>query len=47
LSTDMKTYEIANEVGFSDARAFTEIFQRLYHETPSAYRKRISTQNDN
>ncbi len=42
VSTNMKTYEIANEVGFSDARAFTEIFQRIYHETPSAYRKRVS-----
>ncbi len=42
LSTDKKTYEIAGEVGFGDARAFNEIFQRLYHETPSAYRKRVS-----
>lgn len=47
LTTDMKSYEIASEVGFSDARAFTEIFQRFYHETPSAYRKRISSQKEN
>lgn len=47
LSSDLKTYEIANEVGFSDARAFSEIFQRFYHETPSAYRKRISMQKEN
>lgn len=47
LSSDLKTYEIANEVGFSDARAFSEIFQRFYHETPNAYRKRISAREGN
>ncbi|WP_099469535.1 response regulator transcription factor [Konateibacter massiliensis] len=46
LSTDMKTYEIANEVGFSDARAFSDVFQRIYHETPSSYRKRVSAQEE-
>lgn len=42
VSTDKKTYEIAMEVGFSDARAFADAFQKLYHETPNAYRKRVS-----
>lgn len=41
VSSDKKTYEIAVEVGFTDARTFTEAFQRHYKETPSAYRKRI------
>lgn len=41
VSSDKKTYEIAVEVGFTDARTFTEAFQRHFHETPSAYRKRI------
>lgn len=41
LSTDMKTYEIASEVGFRDARTFTEAFSRAYGETPSSYRKRV------
>lgn len=41
LSTDKRTYEIADEVGFRDARSFTELFQRTYGETPSSYRKRI------
>lgn len=40
VSTDMKAYEIAMRVGFSDARVFSENFQRIYHETPNAYRKR-------
>jgi two-component system response regulator YesN len=42
VSSDKKTYEIAVEVGYGDVRAFNEVFQRLYHETPSAYRKRVS-----
>lgn len=41
VSTDMKAYEIALKVGFSDARSFSENFQRIYHETPIAYRKRV------
>ncbi|MDE7323664.1 MAG: response regulator [Lachnospiraceae bacterium] len=41
VSSDKKTYEIAVEVGFTDARTFTEAFQKHYQETPNAYRKRI------
>lgn len=41
VSTDRKTYEIASEVGFRDARSFTELFQRVYGETPASYRKRL------
>ena len=41
LSSDKKTYEIAVEVGFTDARTFSEAFQRHFKETPNAYRKRI------
>ena len=41
ISTDKKTYEIAMEVGFSDARAFSDAFQKIYKETPNNYRKRI------
>ena len=41
LTTDMKTYEIAAEVGFSDARSFSDAFVKKYGETPSVYKKRI------
>lgn len=41
VSSDKKTYEIAVEVGFTDARTFAEAFQRHFHETPNAYKKRI------
>lgn len=40
VSTDMKAYEIAVKVGFGDARVFSENFQRIYHETPKAYRNK-------
>lgn len=40
VSTDMKAYEIALQVGFGDTRGFSESFQRIYHETPASYRKR-------
>lgn len=41
MSTDLKTYEIAMETGFRDARAFTEAFSRVYGETPNSYKKRV------
>ena len=41
VSTDMKAYEIALKVGFNDTRGFSDNFQRIYHETPIAYRKRV------
>ncbi|MBQ7372348.1 MAG: response regulator [Blautia sp.] len=40
LTTNMKTYEVAAAVGFSDVRAFTDAFVKRYGETPSAYKKR-------
>lgn len=44
VSTDMKAYEIAEKVGFRDARSFSELFQRSYGETPVSYRKRVKQQ---
>lgn len=41
ISSNKKTYEIAMEVGFSDARTFSDAFQKFYKETPNSYRKRI------
>lgn len=41
VTTDKKTYEIADQVGFRDARSFSELFQRTYGETPANYRKRV------
>ena len=33
--------EIAAEVGFRDVRSFTEVFSRVYGETPNAYKRRV------
>ena len=41
LSTDKKSYEIADEVGFSEAKYFSELFQKMYGKTPVAYRKEL------
>ena len=42
LTTDLKTYEIAERAGFRDVRYFTKVFSHAYKETPSAYRKRTN-----
>lgn len=41
LSSDLKTYEIAERVGFGDIRMFNAAFVKIYHETPGNYRKRV------
>lgn len=42
VGTDLRSYEIAEEVGFKDYRYFTEQFSREYGRTPAAYRKAMS-----
>ncbi|OIJ17322.1 hypothetical protein BKP37_02110 [Anaerobacillus alkalilacustris] len=37
-TTDLKTYEIANMVGYSDQRYFSQVFKKRMHVTPSQYR---------
>ena len=46
LTTDMKAYEVAIAVGFSDVRAFNDAFAKRYGETPSAYKKRTKQDFD-
>ena len=41
LSTDMKSYEISDAVGFKDPKYLSELFQRTYGKTPVAYRKEL------
>ena len=36
--TDLKIYEVAEKVGYTDTRYFSEIFQRSTGKTPSQYR---------
>lgn len=43
LDTDKKVYEIAMDVGFGDARAFNDTFQKTYGETPAGYRKKLKS----
>lgn len=43
LNTNMRSYEIAYEVGFRDHRYFNELFRRYYSKTPTAYRREFLT----
>jgi len=37
--SDMKTYEIAQKVGYTDQRYFSQVFKKKVKQTPSEYRK--------
>ncbi|WP_078408845.1 response regulator [Priestia abyssalis] len=39
-TTDLKTYEIANMVGYTDQRYFSQVFKKYVNLTPSQYRKK-------
>ncbi|OYP07084.1 hypothetical protein CG709_09855, partial [Lachnotalea glycerini] len=39
LSTDLKTYEIAEKVGYNNVRQFTDKFKERYDSSPSEYKK--------
>jgi two-component system, response regulator YesN len=40
-NTDLKTYEIAEKVGYTDQRYFSQVFKRKMKKTPSEYRKQV------
>lgn len=42
-NTDLKTYEIAERVGYSDQRYFSQVFKRKIKKTPSEYRKLVKS----
>ena len=42
LTTSMKSYEIAEEVGFKDHKYFSKIFQKRYGMTPSQYKRSLN-----
>lgn len=41
ITTDLKTYEIAERVGYNNVRQFTEKFKDYYKCSPSEYKKKI------
>ena len=38
MASDMKTYELAEAVGYHDVRTFTDKFREVFGDSPSAYK---------
>lgn len=41
LESDIKTYELAQRVGYTNVRQFTDKFKEIYGDSPSGYKKKI------
>lgn len=41
MEKEMKTYELANAVGYNDTRTFTEKFKEYYGKSPQSYKKEM------
>ena len=39
LSTDMRIYEIAEQLGYADEKHFSSLFRMYYHVSPKAVRR--------
>jgi two-component system response regulator YesN len=39
--TDMRSYEVAEKVGFSNADYFVTQFEKIEHVTPTEYRNKL------
>ena len=39
METNMKTYELASQVGYKDVRTFTDKFRDFYGYSPAKYKK--------
>lgn len=45
ITTDMKTYAVAEKVGYQNARQFTEKFRQYYGCSPSEYKRKLRDGN--
>lgn len=41
LSTDLKVYDIAEKVGYSDTKYFSKLFKKYFGEVPSKYKEKL------
>lgn len=40
-TTDLKTYEIGEKVGYNNVRRFVDAFKQIYNVSPMEYRKSL------
>ena len=43
LTTNLKVYEISEQVGYADTKYFSKLFKRYYGELPSKYKEKVKT----
>jgi len=43
LTTDLKIYDIAEKVGYTDTKYFSKLFKKYFGEVPSKYKEKLKT----
>jgi two-component system, response regulator YesN len=45
VTTDLKIYDIAEQVGYADTKYFSKLFKKYYGEVPSKFKEKVKTES--
>lgn len=45
VTTDLKIYDIAEQVGYADTKYFSKLFKKYYGEVPSKFKEKVKTEH--
>jgi two-component system response regulator YesN len=45
VTSDLKIYDIAEQVGYADTKYFSKLFKKYYGEVPSKFKEKVKTEH--